>query len=289
MPQPLLATGINGLVGSKFRDDFAAKYAVESLDVSDPVRPVDITNLSQVTEIFAQSEAKFVLHLAAYTDVTKAWEQRDDKNGLAYQVNVVGTENIVKACQETGKHLIHISTAFVFDGKKDGLYTEADATNPIEWYGQTKAWAEEVVQASTAPWTILRIDFPFRSDSFPKPDIVRKTIAALDKGYPLFANHYFGPTYIDDFAKVIDWVITSQTAGLLHASSGEKWSDYELGQALNDTLQLNKVVKKGDLDEYLKTLDRPYQRNTAMNCDTLQALLPFKLKTVREAIGEVAL
>jgi len=286
----LLATGLNGLVGSKFATDFADQYQYDRMDVSDKENPVDITNLDQIKQVFESSQAEFVLHLAAFTNVTAAWEQKGDKEGLAYQVNVEGTKNLVKACQEYGKHLIHISTAYVFDGDNEGVYLEEDQMKPIEWYGQTKAWAEEAVRNSEIDWTILRIDQPFRSDVFPKVDIVHRIIDGLKKGslYPQFTNHFFGPTFIDDFAKVIDWVIRTKTEGLYHATSGEKWSDYKFAQLINETLDLSGEVKAGDLDEYLKTISRPYQRNTALDSSKLINQLDFKLKTVEEAVRKLS-
>ncbi len=286
----LLGTGLNGLVGSKLVTDFPQPATWVNLDVSDPVQPVDITNLDSIKAMLAaHPQATSLVHCAAFTDVTKAWEQNGDKSGIAYQVNVTGTKNIAQACREAGISLIHISTAFVFSGDKEGLYTESDPMKPIEWYGQTKAWAEEVVMESGADWTILRIDFPFRSDPFVKPDIIRKTVAALEKGYPLFSNHWFGPTYIDDFVKVIEWVIRTKASGLYHASSGEKWSDFELGKLINESHKLGLEVKEGDLAEYQATLQRPYQRNTAMDSTKLQAALDFKLTPIRQAVPAVQL
>lgn len=286
MKTPLLATGLNGLVGSKFAADFAQLYDFDRMDISDPHDSIDITNFPQVLEKFKNSRAKFVLHLAAFTNVTAAWEQSGDKNGLAYQVNVEGTKNIIKACQETKKHLIHISTAYVFDGEKSDLYVEDDKLSPIEWYGQTKAWAEEAIQESQIDWTILRIDQPFRSDEFFKVDIVHRIMAGIKENnlYPQFTNHYFGPTFIDDFARVIDWVIRTDAKGLFNASGGEKWSDYDFASAINEILKLGREIKKGDLNEYLKTLDRPYQKNTALDCSKLKNILDFELLSIEEAI-----
>jgi dTDP-4-dehydrorhamnose reductase len=285
----ILGTGLSGLVGSKLSQTFSETYDFTNLDVSNPEHPVDITDYDQVLRAFSDSPADFVAHFAAFTDVTKAWEQRDDKNGIVYKVNVLGTENIVKAATATGKHLIHISTAYVFDGNETELYSEEDPMNPIEWYGQTKAWAEEKVMASTSPWTILRIDQPFRSDTFPKQDIAHRIIAGLQNGtlYPQFTNHYFGPTFIDDFAQVIEWVFRTSTTGLFHASSGEKWSDYDFAELFKQTLQLQSEVKQGDLDTYLKTLNRPYQRNTAMNCEKLKRHLDFELTSIEKAAAIV--
>jgi dTDP-4-dehydrorhamnose reductase len=282
----ILGTGLSGLIGSKLVQSFSSQYIFQNLDVNDPTTPVDITDLDQVQTAFENSSAPVVVHFAAFTDVTKAWEQRDDKNGVAYKVNVLGTRNIAQAAATTGKHLIHISTAYVFDGEKEQPYTEADPVNPIEWYGQTKAWAEEEVAHHAQNWTILRIDQPFRSDSFPRLDLAHRIIAGLKDNtlYPQFTNHFFGPTFIDDFVKVIEWVMRTGSTGIYHASSGEQWTDYDFAQVVNETLQLGGEVKPGDLNEYLQTLSRPYQKNTSLNCQKLTGLLDFSLLSIKSAV-----
>jgi len=288
---PILGTGLNGLVGSRFVKDFSDKYEFDNLDLRDPQRPVDITNYQQVLEILEKSEAKYLIHFAAFTNVTAAWEETDKTEGLCYQVNVVGTENIVKACQATGKHLIHISTAYVFDGEKENLYTEEDQVNPIEWYGKTKMLAEKAVQAAeNLDWTILRIDQPFRSDRFEKVDTLHRVIDGIKSGnlYPQFADHYFGPTFVDDFAKILDFFIRTGHTGLFHASSGEKWSDYDFAKLVNEALELGFDVKKGSLTEYLKTSNRPYQRNTAMDTSQLEKILDFETKNIKEIIHNIS-
>jgi len=291
MNQSLLATGINGLVGSKFVDVFENKYSFDKLDIADPKIPVDITNISSVNNALENSTAEFLVHYAAYTDVAGAWKQKGDKFGLAYKVNVNGTKNIIKACKNFGKHLIHISTAYVFNGEKKDLYTEVDQLNPIEWYGQTKAEAETAITNSDINWTILRIDQPFRSDNFARPDAVRRIADGLkdDKLYPQFTNHFFGPTFIDDFALVVDWVIRTKSKGIYNSSSGESWTDFDFANLIKSTFNFETEVKKGDLDEYLKTLDRPYQRNTAMSIDKLKSEIDFELKSIKKAVKLVKL
>ncbi|MGD9129762.1 MAG: SDR family oxidoreductase [Candidatus Woesebacteria bacterium] len=288
---PLLTTGLNGLVGSKFAADFADKYRFENLDLRHSKNPTDITKYEQVIKKFKQSAAKSVIHLAAFTNVSAAWEQLADKKGIAYQVNVKGTENIVRACQETGKHLIHISTAYVFDGEKKGLYKETDKTHAIEWYGETKLIAEKIVQAADLRWTVLRIDQPFRSDDFEKIDIVHRIINGLKNKnlYPQFVDHYFGPTFVDDFAKILDFFVRAKTTGLFHASSGEKWSDFDFANLVKQSLKLEGKITEGKLDDYLKKTKRPYQRNTALDSKKLKKVLDFKMKSIREAIREIKL
>ena len=291
MKETILVTGGNGLVGSKFMSMYSDKYTFETIDISDPVNPVDITNAAQVLETLSKSSAQHIVHYAAFTNVTAAWEQNGDTNGIAYKVNVTGTQNLIDACEKTNKHLIHISTAYVFDGEKEGLYTEDDSLSPIEWYGQTKADAEKLITNSNINWTVLRIDQPFRSDTQVRADVVRRIATGLIDGklYPQFNNHYFGPTFIDDFAKVVEFFVRTSTTGLFNASSGEKWTDFDFAQQIKESLHLKGEITAGDLDEYLKTLDRPYQRNTAMNVSKLKKTLDFELKDVKSALSEVVL
>jgi dTDP-4-dehydrorhamnose reductase len=287
--KPVVAvTGGKGLVGSRFVSDFADKYDFLHLDISDPVTPVDITKFDQVMNALANTGVTGIVHFAAYTDVTGSWKQTGDKSGIAYQVNVVGTETMVQAANELDAQLIHISTSYVFDGEKDELYLEDDQTNPIEWYGHTKAWAEEAVEKSAKNWTILRIDQPFRPDVFPKADIVQRLLAGLREGtlYPQFTDHYFGPTFIPDFAKILDWSLRTKATGLFHASSGEKWSDYEFACAVAKAHDFDPaIIKEGSLAEYLKTSERPYQKNTAMNNQKLRGALDFEVKKIDTALS----
>lgn len=285
----VLGTGLNGLVGSRVVKVLSPHFRFRNLDLADPDTPIDITNFSDVERAVTQSPAQFLLHCAAYTDVNKAWEQRDDKTGLAYQVNVIGTQNIAQAAAVSGKHLIHLSTAYVFDGRQPQPYTEEQALSPIEWYGQTKAWAEEAVQAAGGSWTILRIDQPFRPDYFPKLDIVHRVLQGLTAGTlpPQFTNHWIGPTYIDDLAEVIAWVLRSKTTGIFHATAGEQWTDFALATAVNQTFSLGAAVQPGDLAAYLAKSQRPYQQNTALATTKLRQHCPHRGRTIQQALTEM--
>ena len=289
MNKPVIAvTGGNGLVGSAFVAKYAEQFEFVALDISDPVQPVDITDYSQVMRAVENKGVSGIVHFAAFTDVTAAWKQSGDKTGLAYRVNVTGTEVMVRAANEVGAHFIQISTAYVFDGEKEGNYTESDAPHPIEWYGQTKLLAEEVVQASTAPWTVLRIDQPFRQDAFAKADTLHRVLAGLQAGtlYPQFTDHFFGPTYIPDFAAILSEVLEKKVTGLYHATSGERWSDFAFAQAVATANGLDPAqVKPGSLTEYLRTSERPYQRNTALDASALYNKLSIKPSVVSSVLS----
>lgn len=286
----LLVTGGNGLIGSSFVEATKNTFTHVPLDISHPENPVDITNAKQVMELFKQHPNSVCVHFAAFTDVTAAWNQRGDTDGLAYQINVNGTENIVKAAVENSIHLIHISTAYVFDGHNQEMYTETDSVNPIEWYGYTKAKAEEsVLSEERLTSTVLRIDQPFRSKPFSKPDIVQKMAHSLhqDSAYPFFTDHWFGPTFIDDFVAVLQEVITKKLTGLYHATSSEKWNDFDFAHLIARTHSINAEIYPGSLMEYQASSERPYQTNTALNSSLLYSKLDFQPTSIREAVKQV--
>lgn len=287
MSQTVLGTGLSGLVGSRVVDLLSHTYDFENLDLT---TGVDITNEDQVLRAVEKSSAKTIVHMAAFTDVTAAWQQNGDKNGLCYQVNVVGTENIARAAQKTGKHCIHLSTAFVFDGENESMYLEDDALNPIEWYGKTKAFAEEAVQRMCDVWTIFRIDQPFRSNTYEKkPDTTHKLISGIQNStlHPQFIDHWFSPTVIEDLALALDWATAQKAQGIYHATCGTKISDYAYAMLVNETLNLRGTIRQGSLSEYLKVINRPYQRNTAMNSEKLAKAANIKWTTLEDAIKKI--
>jgi dTDP-4-dehydrorhamnose reductase len=269
---PLLGTGLTGLVGSKFVEMYSDVYAFTNLDLASGV---DITNQKDVHKAIVNHPSKVVVHFAAFTDVTKANEEQGDKNGMVYKVNVLGTQNIVNAIKSSGRRLIHISTAYVFDGEKKDPYVETDATNPIEWYGQTKAYAEEVVLGSAISAAILRIDQPYRQDDFPRLDILHRVKKGLEEGTlpPMFINHTFTATKIEEFADILQFFVEHELTGIYHATTDQVTTDYEFALNVKKQFNLPGEVKRGDLDEYLKRTNRPYQRNTALDTTKLKAAM----------------
>ncbi len=286
----LITTGGNGLVGSRITELLGDEFSFNNLDLrSDPA--VDITNETAVTKALAQSSAEWVIHLAAITDVTKAHEENGDTNGLTYRVNVLGTRAVANACKSTGKKLLHISTAYVFNGEKNEAFTEEDEPSPIEWYGETKAMAEAVVLATDMHSVILRIDNPFRSTPFEKQDIVQRIAQKLMTGTlpPQFSDSHFGPTYIEDTARIIRWILRSNARGLYHATNNESWTPFEFAKLVANRVGKQSEVREGSLTEFLTTTARPYQRNTALNCKKLLAESGLHLTPIVEAVQSVEL
>ncbi|MFZ1721708.1 MAG: SDR family oxidoreductase [Microgenomates group bacterium] len=285
----IIVTGSNGLIGSKFHAIAKDIFTVVPAEINNLENPVDITKRDQVFSLFEKVKPTALVHFAAFTNVTAAWEQSGDKNGIAYQVNVLGTENITAACEAFETQLIHVSTAYVFDGSKDKPYLETDATCPIEWYGTTKALAEETVQNSSCKHIIFRIDQPFRSDDFPKLDVVRRIVNGIitDSLYPQFTDHFFSPTYIDDFVQSIFWAITNSKTGLYHCTTNTVVSDYEFAQLIRKHLEKTFEIQSSSVVDYLKKTARPYQVNTSLNSDKLRQESNLEILNLPQALEKV--
>lgn len=288
MKQQILATGATGLVGSRFVEMFSDKYEVINMDLT---TGVDITKAETFAPfIDSHPDAKFLIHLAAFTDTNKAFEEKGDTNGICYRVNVEGTKNIAEVCKAHGIHLIHVSTDFVFDGKKETPYLEDDPTSPIEWYGETKAIAETVVKDSGAQYTIIRLSYPYRATYDLKPDLVKKIRAGLESGklYPQFIDSVITPTFIDDIATAFDKIIEKKPEGVLHIVGSDSLSPYELAKKVAIAYGFDpSIVKEGSLEEYLKTASRPFAKTVAMSNAKATQVLGFHFATIDEGLAEV--
>ena len=285
MKPKILTTGLSGLVGSRIFELLGNEFDFQDLTHEDGF---DITKIETIEKEIALSPAKVLIHLAAFTDVNKAWEERGNRNGLGYQINVVGTKNIAKLCRKYDKFLIHFSTDFVFSGKKEGIYTEEDKPQPIEWYGKTKYWAEEEVKKSGCDYCILRIAYPFRAYYQPKVDLVRKMINGLKSKNlpPMFSDQIITPTFIDDIAFGLKIILEKRPSGVFHLVGSTSLSPYLLARKIAKIFNFPlRLVKKGSLKDYLENNPgvRPYQRNLALSNKKIKNL-GVKIKTIDEAL-----
>jgi dTDP-4-dehydrorhamnose reductase len=285
----IIGTGLSGLVGSRIVELLKNVYSFTNIDLTSGI---DITREKDVKNAVEKASGEVLLHLAAYTDVDKAFEERGEKKGLCYKINVLGTRNVAQYSAENNKYLIHISTDFVFDGKNPpaGGYSETDSPNPIEWYGHTKYLAELEVKKAGGEHVIARIAFPFRS-SFPnKIDLIRSIINKLENNSlpSLFSDQLITPTFIDDIAGAINAFIDKRPSGIYHIVGSSSLSPYKLAQNIAETFgHKSNRIKKGSLEQYLKTSKRPYQKNLSVSNKKAQKELGIKMSLIEEALQTI--
>lgn len=288
MKKKILGTGLTGLVGSRIVELLGNQFDFEDLAFE---KGFDITKREKIEGKIADSSAGILIHLAAFTDVNAAWNQRNDKTGFCYQINVVGTKNIAKICAKYRKFLIHFSTDFVFNGKKDEPYTEEDISDSIEWYGKTKYLAEEVVKKAGCQYCIVRISFPFRTNYPPKSDLIRKIVDGLKNKtlYPQFNDQLVTPTFIDDIARGIKIILEEKPEGIYHLVGSSFISPYDLARKVAKIFGFEKdLVREGKLVDYLiaNPSSRPYQKSLALSNKKIQGL-GIKMRSIDEALREL--
>ena len=159
---------------------------------------VDILRPESVEQAFRDFSPDIVVNPAAYTAVDRAETESD----LAFAVNRDGAASVATAAKRLGIPIIHLSTDYVFDGKKAGPYVETDAVAPQSVYGRSKLAGELAVAAANERSIILRTSWvyaPFGSNFV-------RTMLRLATAHDRLrvVNDQIGcPTYAPDIANAI--------------------------------------------------------------------------------------
>jgi dTDP-4-dehydrorhamnose reductase len=281
----VLVTGASGLLGSKLVETAEKKgYEVYSGDIVNqtlhgiPVR-FDISDKKQVDETFDRINPDAVVHCAAMTDVDKCETERD----LAWKINVVGTEHIVKAAKNSGAFLIYVSTDFVFDGKK-GRYTEEDTPNPINYYGLTKVEAERRVQ-NLEKYCIVRASVIFGST--PAVGKVNFALWLLDKlkrkeRVNIVTDQWNSPTLNSNMAEMTLEILEQNLEGIIHVSGATRVSRYDFAKRLAQTFELDSdLIKAVSAADFSWPANRP--RDSSLSTKKARRLLKNKPLEISQA------
>lgn len=146
----ILVTGASGQLGQamSFISQNLQGFHFEFKDSKD----LDITQKEHCEKVFGQKKWDYCINFAAYTQVDKAEQQKDQ----AFLVNAKGVENLAFFCKENDVVLIQISTDFVFDGQKTTPYLISDTPRAINVYGASKLQGELYVQEILQRYYIIR-------------------------------------------------------------------------------------------------------------------------------------
>lgn len=283
----IIGTGLSGLVGSRIVELLSDKYSFKDLSRKNNVDILDKDIFLKETE---KSDSQFLLHLAAFTDIEAAEKEKDLKEkSSAWKINVEGTSNAIEVCRKTNKKLIYFSTDMVFSGEKKigEKYSEEDSRNPVGWYATTKKMAEELIEKSNISWVILRIAYPYRAN-YEKKEYVRIFKWLLENQKPIKAvsDHYFTPTFIDDIAPVIDFLIKNNIPGKFNLVGDEIVTPFKVALMIADVFKLNKdLISQTTRAEFFK--DRaPRGYNISLKNDKI-IKLGLKLRSFTEGLMEI--
>ena len=146
----VLLTGRNGQVGWELERQLDDVVATDrnAIDLADPDR---------IRDFVRKTDPKVIINAAAYTAVDKAESEKD----LAMRVNGIAPGILAEEAKRLGALLVHYSTDYVFDGKKQAPYVEDDKPNPLSAYGASKLEGEKRIRASGCRHLILRTSWVY--------------------------------------------------------------------------------------------------------------------------------
>jgi dTDP-4-dehydrorhamnose reductase len=277
----VIVTGAAGMVGRavvahcRAQDERVAALDHDSLD---------ITNELRINAVFERERPDVLINCAAWTDVDGCERDRE----RARTANALGPELLALACRKIGAQLITISTDYVFDGEKDGFYTQRDQPNPQSVYGLSKLEGEQRAQHAWANTIVVRSGYIFGVGG---TNFLSSVIPRARKGETLKAilDSFGTPTYAPDLARRLYQLAQLDLPGTYHVvnagegASFEGFARYALNAAgLNEGLL--KAVCLGDLKR-----PAPRPRNSRLRCVLSDALglepLPSWQDAVREFIA----
>ena len=272
-----LVTGITGQLG------YDVVRVLKENGIKDIYAPksseFDITDRETVLKKTKEFKPNVIIHCAAYTNVDQAEIDKD----LCYKVNVTGTENMVLAAKEIDAKIIYISTDYVFDGEKNGVYEVEDKTNPKSIYGKTKLEGEQLVQTYQKHF-IVRISWVFgiNGNNFVKTML---KLAETHKELTVVSDQIGSPTYTYDLAKLLFAMSETSKYGTYQATNEGlySWADFAR-LILKDT---STKVTDVTTEEYQKIINKkqaPRPKNSSLSKEKLLANGFSKLPSVEDAL-----
>ncbi|MCA7085504.1 dTDP-4-dehydrorhamnose reductase [Cupriavidus sp. DB3] len=144
----ILVTGSNGQVGFELRRSLAPLGRVVALDR----KGCDLSRPDKVRQVVRDVRPDVIVNAAAYTAVDKAESEPE----LAYTINGTSVGVLAEETKASGALLVHYSTDYVFDGRKEGWYEESDPVDPQSVYGKSKLAGEQAIAQIGATAVVLR-------------------------------------------------------------------------------------------------------------------------------------
>lgn len=255
----IVLLGAKGMLGSEVCN-ICAKDNITPLDLPE----FDITDKNQLEK--ALQDANIVINCAAYTDVEKSENQTD----LAFKVNAEAVGNLAQIAHKKNIYVIHISTDFVFDGRKDSPYLETDRTNPVNVYGKSKLEGETLLTKNHNFCAIIRLQWTYGKNG---NNFITKLISLSKKKDSLkVVDDQFGaPTWTKEVAKVVREFIAKKPQGLFHYAAAGFASRYDVAKFAFEKLKISTPIIPCKSSEFPTAAARP--ASSRFCCDKIQSLL----------------
>lgn len=280
-PPRILLTGKSGQLGS----ELCAKLAPLGEVVATDRTTLDLARTDTILPTVLNLQPTLIVNAAAYTAVDRAESEPEQ----ASAINALAPNELAKAACELGAPMIHYSTDYVFNGSATSPYEPDAPTDPINFYGQTKARSESMIASRGAQHVILRTSWVYAMTG---RNFVRAILSRAEQGEPLrVVNDQQGsPTWAHDLA-----VGTTQIARqILHGTDGRDgiyhltgsgittWYDFACAIVELADLPTKPTITPVPTSEFPTKAKRPAY--SALNCTSTEKVFGVKLPHWRDAI-----
>jgi dTDP-4-dehydrorhamnose reductase len=246
----LLITGAAGMLGTDVKDAAArAGHEVASFTHAE----LDITNAGVVHDVVGRVRPDCVINCAAYTNVDGA----ESSVALAEAVNGTGAGLLASAAAGVGAWVVHVSTDYVFDGRKRAPYVESDAIAPLSVYGRTKLSGELAVAAGAPDGhTIVRSSWLFGLGGPCFPATILRL--ADERSELTVVDDQIGcPTFTGHLAAGLVELAERRVPGIVHVAAGGACSWFEFAVQIVRRSGLTCEVVPGDTASLARPAPRP--------------------------------
>lgn len=246
-PKRFLITGFKGQLGYDIVRELEERGEYDYLAVD--IDEMDITDREKVFSVIKGYKPDVIFHCAAWTAVDKAEVEKE----LCEKINVLGTKNIVDASIDIGAKIVYISTDYVFDGTKSGLYNEEDLPNPKSVYGVTKYKGENEVRKNPN-YFITRISWVFgvNGNNFIKTML---KLADNHKELTVVDDQIGSPTYTVDLARLLVEISFTNKYGIYNVNNEGYCSWAEFAKYIMESNGKNTKIIPVSTEDYYKGKD----------------------------------
>ena len=205
----IYVTGTKGMLGRALVPIFSKRYDIFPENLEER----DIRNADLIIDEIRNCNPRFVLHLAAMTDVDGCEKNPDE----AYSTNAIGTRNVALACQHCGAMIVYINTGSVYNGRKSTPYIEFDAPDPQSIYARSKYQGEIAVRELLSRFYIFYTEWLFGGGPADKKFVMKIIdLARKNSELKIVSDEFGSPTYTVDLANAIFDFIESGLYGKYH-------------------------------------------------------------------------
>ncbi len=273
----VLVTGAKGMLGTDLVACLASRgHRVVGVDVDE----LDITRRREVVREVTRLRPDVLINAAAYTDV----DGSETNEELAFRVNAEAVENLARACLEAGCRLIHISTDYVFDGKKEGSYREDDLPRPVGVYGRSKWEGEKRLRGILPEACVIRTAWLYGKAG---KNFVKAILAQAErKGTLRVVDDQRGsPTYTRDLAAALATSAELGLTGTYHVTNRGACTWLEFARTILDLAGRRDVEV---LPISTAELGRPAPRpaNSVLDVGKFEAATGLLLPPWQEALAD---